>query len=151
MKLLKRWVRASSRLFNESRSDQQTSKHHRGSRRRLLIESLESRRLLAAFTPGNLAIYRVGGGTEGPLANTGNTVFIDEYSPSGTLVQSIHLPNSGASTSLVANGFLLRRSFESVGRRKLLAPCRLWPDRDSNCDQHSGEPRCRRQPCFRAH
>src|SRR5262245_44239827 len=45
----------------------------------------------AAFTPGNLVIYRVGdGGTS--LVNTGNPVFLDEYTTSGTLVQSIALP-----------------------------------------------------------
>ena len=34
----------------------------------------------AAFTAGNLVVYRVGTGT-GNLVNTGNAVFLDEYSP----------------------------------------------------------------------
>jgi hypothetical protein len=66
------------------------------------MEPLEGRCVLAALTPGNLAIYRVGNGVE-TLANTGNTVFIDEYTPAGSFVQSIQLPNSGVD-SLVANG-----------------------------------------------
>ncbi len=59
----------------------------------------------AAFTPGNVVVYRVGAGT-GVLANTGNPVFVDEFSPSGSLVQSIALPTSasGAQSALIASG-----------------------------------------------
>lgn len=59
----------------------------------------------AAFTAGNLAVYRVGNGTDA-LVNTGSPVFIDEYSPTGTLVQSIPLPTtvSGANKQLIASG-----------------------------------------------
>ncbi len=58
-----------------------------------------------AFTPGNLVVYRVGDGVS-TLANTGNAVFLDEYTPSGTLVQSVPLPTvaSGANLPLVASG-----------------------------------------------
>jgi MYXO-CTERM domain-containing protein len=61
----------------------------------------------AAFTPGDLVIYRVGDGTNA-LANTGNAVFLDEYSPSGSLVQSIAVPTTDAAASaghsLIASG-----------------------------------------------
>lgn len=59
----------------------------------------------APFTPGNLVVYRVGSGT-GNLVNTGNPVYLDEYTPSGTLVQSIELPttNNGAQKQLIASG-----------------------------------------------
>lgn len=59
----------------------------------------------APFTPGNLVVYRVGSGT-GNLLNTGNPVFLDEYTPAGVLVQSIALPTevSGAHRRLVASG-----------------------------------------------
>ena len=59
----------------------------------------------AAFTAGDLVIYRVGDGTQ-TLASTGNSVFIDEYTPNGTLVQSIALPTAanGANKALVASG-----------------------------------------------
>jgi hypothetical protein len=57
----------------------------------------------APFTPGNLAIYRV------DAIGTNNSqepaqVFIDEYTPTGSLVQSIPLPTlaSGAQRALVA-------------------------------------------------
>ena len=50
-------------------------------------------RAQSSFTPGNVVIYRVGDGG-GPLVNTGNPVFLDEYSPTGTLVQSIPMPYS---------------------------------------------------------
>jgi len=53
----------------------------------------------AAFTPGNLVVYRVSDGTA-PLVSTGNAVFLDEYSVAldGTtiLVQSIPLPTAAA-------------------------------------------------------
>ena len=59
----------------------------------------------ATLTAGNLVIYRVGTGS-GSLVNTGNPVFLDEYTPSGTLVQSIALPTSvsGADYPLIASG-----------------------------------------------
>ena len=59
----------------------------------------------AAFTPGNIVVYRVGSGT-GVLANTGNPVFLDEFTPGGTLVQSVALPTAvaGANKRCVASG-----------------------------------------------
>jgi hypothetical protein len=72
---------------------------------RLSLHTLEARDLPAAFTAGDVVIYRVGDGV-GSLANTGNAVFLDEYSPSGTLVQSIALPTtaSGSNHQLIASG-----------------------------------------------
>lgn len=49
----------------------------------------------AAITPGNLVIYRVGDGSA-TLGSTATSVFLDEYTTSGTLVQSIAVPNAGA-------------------------------------------------------
>ncbi len=65
-----------------------------------------------SFTPGNLVIYRVGDGT-GSLANTGNPVFLDEYTTSGTLVQSIPMPTtvSGSNKQLVASGTATSEGF----------------------------------------
>lgn len=59
----------------------------------------------AAFTPGNLVIYRVGDGVAA-LTNAATPVFLDEYTPAGTLVQSIALPTavSGANRRLTASG-----------------------------------------------
>lgn len=83
--------------------------------------------LAAPFTPGNLAVYRVGSGASS-LVNTGNPVFIDEYTPTGTLVQSIALPSSvGAppayacvgSGTATSEGMLSR----SADGRYLLIPC----------------------------
>ncbi len=74
-------------------------------KRRLLMESLEDRRVFAGITEGNIVVYRVGTGT-GSLANTGNAVFLDEYTPTGTLVQTIAMPTttSGANRQLIASG-----------------------------------------------
>ncbi len=58
-----------------------------------------------SFTAGDLVIYRVGDGS-GPLSNTGAAVFLDEYTPTGTLVQSIEMPTtvSGMNNPLIAGG-----------------------------------------------
>ncbi|MGA2496928.1 MAG: hypothetical protein ABSH20_04270 [Tepidisphaeraceae bacterium] len=59
----------------------------------------------ADMTPGDLLIYRVGDGSAS-LVKTGNPVFLDEYSQSGTLVASFAVPTtpSGANHSLFASG-----------------------------------------------
>src|SRR5215475_9867169 len=73
----------------------------------LLVLFAAVQRLLASapFTPGNLVIYRVGTGT-GSLVNTGNPVFLDEYTPAGALVQSIALPTTASAPNrrLIASG-----------------------------------------------
>ncbi len=55
------------------------------------------------FTQGNVVVYRVGDGVA-PLRGVSTRVFLDEYSPSGTLVQSIVMPRvaSGANNALTA-------------------------------------------------
>src|SRR5688572_24704564 len=52
---------------------------------------LGSTALAAGFIVGNLVVVRVGTGGDA-LTNTGNAVFLDEYTPTGTLVQSVALP-----------------------------------------------------------
>jgi hypothetical protein len=54
------------------------------------------------FTSGNLAIMRVGDGSQS-LTNSGNTVFIDQYSTNGTLINSIPIPDSGP-VALILSG-----------------------------------------------
>jgi hypothetical protein len=58
-----------------------------------------------AFTPGDVVVYRVGNGTE-TLVNTGDSVWLDEYSPTGALVQSVAMPTtvSGVNKALIASG-----------------------------------------------
>jgi hypothetical protein len=71
----------------------------------LPLSAAAQNNLLAPFTPGNLVVYRVGNGTD-PLSSAGSAVFLDEYTPTGTLVQSIALPTtaSGENRQLIANG-----------------------------------------------
>jgi hypothetical protein len=47
----------------------------------------------APFTPGNLAIYRAGDGGAA-VSNAATAVFVDEYTPAGTFVQSISMPTT---------------------------------------------------------
>lgn len=49
--------------------------------------------LAGPFTAGNLVVYRAGDGS-GALGNAAAAAFLDEYTPSGTLVQSVALPTS---------------------------------------------------------
>jgi hypothetical protein len=64
-----------------------------------------SQSFAVAFTPKNLVVCRVGDGTAA-LTNTGTAVFVDEYTPSGTLVQSVAMPTaiSGSNLRLVVVG-----------------------------------------------
>jgi hypothetical protein len=48
------------------------------------------------ITPGDLVVYGVGNGSAA-LGTTAATVFLDEYTTSGVLVQSIPLPSTGTS------------------------------------------------------
>jgi hypothetical protein len=59
----------------------------------------------SAFTPGNLVACRVGDGTA-PLGSTATIVFLDEYTPAGSLVQSVQMPTSviGSNKILTASG-----------------------------------------------
>jgi len=69
-----------------------------------VIEKIEERVLFAAFQPGDLAVYQVGNGSTA-LGAAAAPVSIDEYSPTGTLVQSIALPSTSGSTNpLTATG-----------------------------------------------
>jgi len=66
----------------------------------------------AAFTAGDLVIYRVGTGS-GALSSSSTAVFLDEYTTTGTLVQSIAVDTSGsnqltASGSATSEGMLTR-------------------------------------------
>ncbi len=46
------------------------------------------------FIPGDLVVYRVGDATTPAGASSAAPVYLDEYTPAGTLVQSIALPSS---------------------------------------------------------
>jgi hypothetical protein len=68
----------------------------------LLLGLIAGAAQAAPITPGNLVIYRVGDGTAA-LGTTATAIFLDEYTPGGTLVQSIPLPTSGG-TAFTAVG-----------------------------------------------
>lgn len=53
------------------------------------------------FTPGNLAILRAGDGIQ-VLTNTGNTLFLDQYTTNGTVVNTTTIPDSGASALILS-------------------------------------------------
>jgi hypothetical protein len=66
------------------------------------FENLESRLLLAVnpFTPGDLVVYRMGDATTPAGTSSATSVYLDEYTTAGALVQSIALPSSTASGAL---------------------------------------------------
>lgn len=88
----------------------------------LAVSIIASGTHAAPFTQGNIVVYRVGDGATA-LANTGNAVFLDEFSPSGALVQSVALPAAGASASIVASGTATSEGLltRSADKRYLLA------------------------------
>ena len=51
------------------------------------------------FTSGDLAVVRVGDGVTVPASGVAAPVFIDEYTPSGTLVESVPLPTKASGTN----------------------------------------------------
>ena len=53
----------------------------------------------ATFTPGSIVAYRVGNGSAA-VGAAADPVFLDEYSPNGTLLQSIALPTAAGSAPL---------------------------------------------------
>jgi hypothetical protein len=56
------------------------------------------------FTNGNLAVLRIGGpGESVTTSDSGNTVWIDQYTTNGTLVTSLPLPTNGAN-ALIMDG-----------------------------------------------
>src|SRR5436190_4019989 len=57
----------------------------------------------AQFVPGDLALVRLGDGSQ-VLATTGNTIFLDEYSTAGAVVSSTKIPDTGFGTALIING-----------------------------------------------
>ncbi|MGI4730628.1 MAG: beta strand repeat-containing protein, partial [Janthinobacterium lividum] len=60
---------------------------------------------MPAFKQGDVVVYRVGTGSAA-LTSAATAVFLDEYSPTGTLVQSIALPTAivGSNQALTASG-----------------------------------------------
>src|SRR5262245_56445367 len=59
------------------------------------LERREQRCVPAAFTAGNLVVYRVGDGSTN-LGSGAHPAFLDEYKTDGTLVQSISMPTQSS-------------------------------------------------------
>jgi len=53
------------------------------------------------FAAGNLAVLRLGDANQA-LASSGNTVYIDQYTSGGTLVNSVAVPDGGANALLIS-------------------------------------------------
>lgn len=79
----------------------------------------------AAFTPGNVVVYRVGNGVASLNSNAA-TVFLDEFTPSGTLVQSLPMPTAvnGANRRLTTSGTATSEGYlsRSADGQYLLVP-----------------------------
>ena len=61
----------------------------------IILLSLSKIDFAQKFTAGNLVVYRVGTGTTA-LSGVATTVFLDEYTPTGTFVRSVKLPSVAA-------------------------------------------------------
>ena len=71
----------------------------------LLLASCFASMAQTPFSPTSVVVYRVGDGLA-PLRGVGTKVFLDEFSPTGTLIQSIQMPTtaSGANYALTSSG-----------------------------------------------
>jgi hypothetical protein len=72
----------------------------------------------AAFAAGNLAVLRIGNGSE-TLSSSGNSVFIDQFTTNGTLAGSVAIPDNAT------NALLVSGSASSEGALTLSADGRL--------------------------
>lgn len=70
-----------------------------------LIVVFENGKAQVSFQPNSIVVYRVGDGAS-ILRSVSTKVFLDEFSPSGTLIQSIAMPTStsGTNGALTASG-----------------------------------------------
>lgn len=68
--------------------------------------------VLAALTPGNVVVSRVGDGSAS-LGNTATALFLDEYTPLGVFIQTIALPTavSGNNLALTIQGSATSEGF----------------------------------------
>ena len=57
----------------------------------------------APVSRGNIVVFRAGSGSNA-LGNTGNNVFLDEYTTAGSFVQSFPINSTGTGTKLVVSG-----------------------------------------------
>lgn len=55
----------------------------------------------AQFYPGNLAVLRVGDGVQ-ILTNSGNQIFVDQFTPVGALVNTVAIPTNGPQSLLIS-------------------------------------------------
>jgi hypothetical protein len=64
---------------------------------------------------GNLAVLRVGDGSTA-LANTGNAIFIDQFTPAGSLYATLSIPNSGGTAMLQSGNASSEGFLSSYGK-----------------------------------
>jgi Bacterial Ig-like domain (group 3) len=71
----------------------------------VLVSGVAPAAAVGGFSAGEVVVYRVGDGSA-TLSGSGAPVYLDEYSPNGTLLESVPLPtaDAGAEHALVASG-----------------------------------------------
>ena len=74
------------------------------------------------FTPGNVAVLRIGDGTQ-TLSSSGNSLFVDQYTPAGALVNTVTIPDTGAQALLASGTASSEGGFtRSMDRSELVLP-----------------------------
>lgn len=79
----------------------------------------------AQFTPGNLVVVRLGNGTTTYFGGDAARCFLDEYTPTGTLVQTVVMPTTTVGSNrrfFINNGLFGAMLTLSADKRYLLLP-----------------------------
>lgn len=86
-----------------------------------LTAALLAGNVCAQFAPGNLVVVRVGDGSGPLVSGVAVATFLDEYDPTGALVQSVPLPTTAAGGN---RAFVNSGSATSEGHLNLSSDCR---------------------------
>ena len=89
------------------------------------------------FTPGNLAILRVGDGVQA-LVKTGNALFLDQYTPTGALATTLVIPDAGPDSLILSGQSAPEGALTRSADRSVLALSAYNTDRGSVSGTISG-------------
>ncbi|SPE59722.1 exported hypothetical protein [Verrucomicrobia bacterium] len=85
-----------------------------------LAAAFTSTTLAQSFHPGNLVVLRLGNGSES-LVKSGNRVFLDQYTTSGALIDSVAVPDNGTNALIISGTSTAEGGLTRSADRTMLA------------------------------